>query len=111
MNMDIVILQVNVNVVKVIKDHDVINVLQNLDVEMEHVTHQNHILVNVILDLLVNFVINQLDHPEPHVTYPINVLMVDNVFHPSIGQLDNTHVNVQLVLLVIIAKLTHLYRK
>ena len=68
--------------------------------------HQNHIHVNVFLDILVIFVINQSDHQEQHVTYQTDVKMVENVFHQS-DRARNISVNVQLVTLVIIAKLNN----
>ena len=57
MNTDTVIIQVNVNVVKVIKDPDVTHPFQNQVVDMGQL--QSHIHVNVYLDILVICVINQ----------------------------------------------------
>ena len=99
MNTDTVEIQVNANVDKVIKDPDVINVLRNQDVEMELVIHQDHTVVNACLALLVNCVTNQFDHPEPHVAFPTNASMVDNVslHYLTADQCGNTHVIVPMV--------------
>ena len=64
---------------------------------------QNHIHVNVFLDLPVICVINQSDHREVHVT-STNVKMVDNVSNQSE---INISANVLLVTLVIIVKFPH----
>ena len=61
---------------------------------------QNHIHVNVSLDLPVIYVINQSDHRPDHVT-STNVKMVQNVSNQSE---INISVNVLLVTLVIIVK-------
>ena len=61
---------------------------------------QNHIHVNVSLDLPVIYVINQSDHRTDHVT-STNVKMVQNVSNQSE---INISANVPLVTLVIIVK-------